>query len=663
VLWERTSDWGWADERLSRLRELDIAPIVGLVHHGSGPLGTSLLEDSFATGLAEYAGRVARRYPWVQDWTPVNEPLTTARFSAMYGHWYPHARDDAAFGRALLVELRATVLAMHAIREVIPDARLVQTEDVGKTWSTSELAYQAELENERRWLTYDLLCGTLDPDGVVAQAYGITPGDVGWFRDRHCPPDLLGLNHYLSSERFLDHRLERYPAESHGGNGRDRYADVLAARVLGQGPAGPAGILRDAWTRFGRPLAVTEAHNGCTREEQLRWLADVWAAADAVRRDGADVRAVTIWSLLGTYGWDELLTNGLESYEPGVYDVRAPSPRPTALAAMARSLAGGRRFEHPALDGHGWWRRPERLWYEPVGAVEQPRAVRERTLLVAGATGTLGRAFARVCAERGLASRLTFRDELDLSDPGSIVDAIASLRPWAVVNAAGYVRVDDAEVDEAACTAANRDGAVALAGVCAAADVPLVTFSTDLVFGGETERPYVESDPLDPRSVYGRAKAQAEDGVLAAHAGALVVRTSAFFGPWDRHNFAAAVVGALAHGETFLAAGDVVVSPTYVPDLVQATLDLLIDGETGLWHLANDGAVTWSAFARRIAEATELDANLVESVPAATLGWIAARPRYSALASERGWVMPQLDDAIARYAASVSPVENRTAGV
>jgi dTDP-4-dehydrorhamnose reductase len=656
VLWERTGDWRWADERLGRLRELGIDPIVGLVHHGSGPLGTSLVEDSFATGLAEFARRVARRYPWVKHWTPVNEPLTTARFSALYGHWYPHLHDDESFVRALLVQVRATVLAMRAIREIVPDACLVQTEDVGLTWSTPELAYQADFENERRWVTFELLNGTLDPDGLVGRWMAAPERELAWLRENRCPPDLLGINHYLSGERFLDHRLDRYPTETHGGNGRDEYADVLAARVLGPGPAGPAQILDAAWSRFGLPLAVTEAHNGCTRDEQLRWLGAVWDAAQAARADGADVQAVTVWSLLGTYGWDRLVTEGLDVYEPGVYDVRAPAPRATAIASFARALATNVSYDHPALDGAGWWERPERLWYPPVGAVAEPRPRRERRLLVTGATGTLGRAFTRICAVRGLACRPTFRDELDLGNPGSVLDAVATLRPWAVVNTAGYVRVDEAEVDDAACLASNRDGAAALADVCASLEIPLVTFSTDLVFPGDSSRPYVESDPVAPLNVYGRSKAEAEAAVLATHPGALVVRTSAFFGPWDVHNFAAAAAAALAAGECFDAAGDVVVSPTYVPDLAQATLDLLIDGESGLWHLANDAALTWAEFARRVAGALELDATAVRAVPANSLGWIARRPRYSALGSERGWIMPTLDDALSRYSASAWPL-------
>jgi len=92
-----------------------------------------------------------------------------------------------------------------------------------------------------------------------------------------------------------------------------------------------------------------------------------------------------------------------------------------------------------------------------------------------------------------------------------------------------------------------------------------------------------------------------------------------------------------------------VVSPTYVPDLVHASLDLLIDGERGVWHLANGGAVTWADFARRAAALAGLDAALVRGRPTASLKLAAARPLYSALGSERGALLPPLDDALSRF--------------
>ncbi len=668
VLWELTApnglentDWSWADERLGRLRELGIRPIVGLVHHGSGPRYTSLLDPHFAEKLAEFAGAVARRYPWVDAYTPVNEPLTTARFSALYGHWYPHARDNLTFAHALLNQCKATVLAMRAIREVNPDAQLAQTEDLGKTYSTPLLAYQADFENERHWLTFDLLCGRVVPGHPMRyflRGVGVEDAELAWFLDNPCPPDIMGVNQYITSERFLDHRLERYPAHLHGGNGHHEYADTEAVRVRAEGISGPKVLLREAWERYHLPLAVTEAHLGCTREEQLRWLAEIWDSAQALRVEGVDIRAVAAWSLLGACGWDNLLTRPDGGYEPGVFDMRAPHPRPTALAYMVRDLAAGERPDHPVLGLPGWWDRPQRLLYPPARtqaasrpSPNDPLIHREaaRPLLITGATGTLGNALARLCDQRGLPYRLLTRRDMDIADASSVRAVLDEMRPWAVVNAAGYVRVDDAEREASICFRENTTGPAVLAGECARLGLPLLTFSSDLVFDGRKRSPYVESDAVAPLNVYGCSKAEAEERVLEALPSALIVRTSAFFGPWDERNFITAAIRTLAAGRAFVAANDAVVSPTYVPDLVHASLDLLIDGESGVWHLANPGAITWEALARRAAELAGINPTGIQGRPTDALGLGAQRPLYSALGSERGTLLPPLDDALMRY--------------
>jgi dTDP-4-dehydrorhamnose reductase len=670
VLWERTApdglesaDWTWADTRLARLRELGVRPIVGLVHHGSGPRETSLVSPSFAGKLAAYARAVAERYPWVEDYTPVNEPLTTARFSGLYGHWYPHGRDDRTFARAFINQCCAVTLSMRAIRSINPRARLIQTEDLGKTFSTPLLTYQAEFENERRWLTYDLLAGRVRPGHAMwdyLRWTGIAEQELHWFVENTCTPDIIGVNHYLTSERFLDERTARYPSETHGGNNRHAYADVEAVRVCAEGTAGPRALLREAWERYGLSLAVTEAHLGCTREEQLRWLKEVWDGALSLRREGGDVRAVTAWSLIGAFNWHNLLTRDEGYYEPGVFDLRAPQPRPTALARMLKDLSHGYEHDHAALDTPGWWRRLDRLCYPPVtrrahghpaSSAQQMNMTNgaARTLLITGATGTLGRAFARLCEARGLSYRLLTRREMDIADAASVETVFAENEPWALINAAGYVRVDDAERDAHRCQRENTEGAQVLADACARHGAALLTFSSDLVFDGAKQAPYVESDATSPLNVYGVSKAEAERCVLEALSSALVVRTSAFFGPWDEHNFLYAALRALSCGEQFIAADDSFISPTYVPDLVNASLDLLQDGERGILHLANAAVITWVEFARLAARRAGLDESLVVGRPTESLHLAARRPTYSALASERGTILPPLEHAIARY--------------
>jgi dTDP-4-dehydrorhamnose reductase len=661
VLWERIApngldraDWSFADASLARLRQLGVRPIATLLHHGSGPVDTNLLDPAFPAKLAAYARAVAERYPWVEDYTPVNEPLTTARFSGLYGHWYPHGHDDRQFIRALVNECTGVALAMREIRAVNPRARLIQTDDAGETFATPRLAYQARFENQRRWLGFDLLAGRVTPEHPLWNYLVGAGADLRAIDDlveQPCLPDVVALNYYLTSDRVLDERLERYPDVTHGGNGRDRYADVEAVRAWPAGIVGHREILLRAWNRYGVPVALGEVHLGCTREEQLRWLVEAWEGCLSARAVGADVRALTVWSLLGAFDWNRLVTVEGHFYEPGVFDVRAPEPRETALGWAARELGAGRIPDHPVLDSPGFWQRPTRLVWggaqQPEGSAANDDA---QPLAVVGATGTLGQAIARACAARGVRVRLLSRREMDIAVRESVGAALEEMRPWAVVNAAGYVRVDDAESDRVRCERENTVGPRVLAEACAARGLPLVTFSSDLVFdGAQRKRPYVESDPVHPLNVYGETKALAEEQVLAAHPGALVVRTSAFFGPWDEYNFVTIALRELETRGSFHAAADAVVSPTYVPDLVEATLDLLLDRASGIWHVSGPDAVSWWELARRAARAAGIDERGVVATSFASDGLPARRPAYSALGSERGMRLPVLDDALARY--------------
>jgi dTDP-4-dehydrorhamnose reductase len=472
---------------------------------------------------------------------------------------------------------------------------------------------------------------------------------IGWeelqdFESGDATPDLLGINHYLTSERFLDHRTHLYPGHAVGGNGRDTYVDAEAVRVRRlEDDTGFAPRLREAWERYNIPMAITEVHHGCHRDEQLRWFVEVLNTANQLRGEGMDLRAVTIWSMFGNVDWRFLLTQQNGFYDTGAFDVRGGTPRPTIIAKAATAYAKGESFDHPVLDAPGWWRRPARLypWNGKCKGLEGGG----RKLLITGATGTLGNAFARICDERGLPYCLTSRADMDICDDASIAAAIAHYQPWAIINTAGFVRVADAEREKDACLEANAAGPAKLARACADAGIPLVTFSSDLVFDGQLGRAYTEADPVRPANVYGLSKAKAEASVLGIAENALVIRTSAFFGPWDKYNFAWNTLSALARGEPVQASRNAEVSPTYVPDLCHAALDLLIDGETGIWHLANQGKLSWYAFAAQVAEGAGLDSSLVQPVEGA--------PANNALTSQRGILLRPVEHAIEDYLGAV----------
>lgn len=279
-------------------------------------------------------------------------------------------------------------------------------------------------------------------------------------------------------------------------------------------------------------------------------------------------------------------------------------------------------------------------------------------LLLTGSNGTLGRAFRLICAIRGIATISLSRVELDITDADAIAAALRRYEPWAVVNAAGYVRVDAAETNTKRCYQENTLGPTLLAHACAARQVPLLTFSSDLVFDGKQRRAYLEHDLARPLNVYGHSKLQAEQAVLAYHTKALVVRSSAFFGAWDEHNFVHHALTAVRQGQPFAAAADVVVSPTYLPDLVNTALDLLLDEERGIWHLANEGTCTWAELARLAVEAAGLDSGGVVARPAASFGWAATRPGFSALGSQQGTLLPSLESGLRRYLADEQPLHS-----
>ena len=663
VLWEKhqpalntTISFSWAEERIKKLMSHDVNPIVGLLHHGSGPLFTNLADPEFPVLFAGYAHKVALHFPYIKYYTPINEPLTTARFSGLYGHWYPHKKTDGQFARMLINQAKATVLAMEKIRAVNKDAVLIQTEDLGKIYSTSKLKYQAQFENERRWLTFDLLCAKVNKKHRMWRYLkwaGIKEQELKFFIDNPCPPAILGVNHYLTSERFLDHETTNYPRHLIGGNGKHRYADIDAIRVEHGYVFGLELLLKETWQRYKLPISITEVQLNCYREHQLRWFKQAFDICSKLNQQGeAVIKGVTAWALLGAYGWNKLVTQGKGDYETGVFDLRTGKPRATALYHLIRTLANKDQKTFPVVAEPGWWQMENRFIKRKksdISLLSFAESNRSNPILITGKRGTLGYAFSKLCESRGISYRLLSRDDVDISNKEQIEGVIDKYKPWAIVNAAGFVRVDDAEVEIDQCFRDNAHGPQQLAEVCAGKGIKLMTFSSDLVFNGEKKDPYLESDKVYPLNIYGQSKAKGEQAVLEHCKDALIIRTSAFFGPWDKYNFVYTVLNSLKAQQQTPVVHDVIVSPTYVPDLVHAALDLLIDDEKNIWHISNVGSVTWADLAKDVALRGGYDAKLLQSQPLSSMAFKAPRPTYSVLNSERGIHLPKLENALERY--------------
>ena len=271
----------------------------------------------------------------------------------------------------------------------------------------------------------------------------------------------------------------------------------------------------------------------------------------------------------------------------------------------------------------------------------------------------LGHDVRRVAERAGHELVLVDVGELDITDAAAVDAFFQSERPEGSINCAAWTDVDGAETKQVQAHAVNADGAGNLARAAAEIGTPLLHISTDYVFDGVAPlddagrpRPYVESDPTGPRSVYGSTKLDGERQVLAASARHTVVRTAWLYGV-DGPNFVATMLRLAGERDAVQVVDDQIGSPTWSGHLAPAVLGLLERQVSGLVHLTGAGAVSWNGFAREIFRQAEVDCR-VEPASSEQLARPAPRPAYSILESERDDVlpMPPWQDGLAGYLAA-----------
>jgi dTDP-4-dehydrorhamnose reductase len=251
------------------------------------------------------------------------------------------------------------------------------------------------------------------------------------------------------------------------------------------------------------------------------------------------------------------------------------------------------------------------------------RARRRRRVLITGAGGQLGRALQDAFTDDDVVA--LGREDWDVTLPPG--DAVSQGRFDLVLHTAAWTDVDGAEADPQGAAAVNVGGTANAAALGA----PLVTFSTDYVFDGRKQAPYVESDGPSPLSVYGRTKLHAE---AAAGVDAWVVRTSWLFGATG-HNFVRTMLRLGAERDEVAVVADQRGCPTYAAHLAAAVRTLVDeDLPRGVWHLSATGDCTWADFAEAIFEEARLDTR-VRRIATAELGRPAPRPAHAILRSER----------------------------
>ncbi len=285
--------------------------------------------------------------------------------------------------------------------------------------------------------------------------------------------------------------------------------------------------------------------------------------------------------------------------------------------------------------------------------------------LVLGATGQLGREL-QLAIERGLASGLAQqwhfidRQRVDLSDPAQIRQLLDDVRPGLIVNASAYTAVDRAESEAELARRVNADAVTELARYAGESGAALVHFSTDYVFDGELDRPYRETDPPHPQSVYGHTKWQGEQAVQGLAPRHLLIRTSWVFG---RHggNFLKTMLRLAQERDELKVVADQWGAPTSARLLATQSLracQMAMQAESrdlapawGLYHLTCAGHTHWQAYAQHVLSraadwgvALRVRAERVQAIGTADYPTPARRPLNSRLDCSRWeqvWRLPR----------------------
>lgn len=298
---------------------------------------------------------------------------------------------------------------------------------------------------------------------------------------------------------------------------------------------------------------------------------------------------------------------------------------------------------------------------------------RSATVLVFGGNGQLGRELVRALSPLGNVVATTRSGRLvdgtacetaDFGQPDTLADVLDRVRPDFVVNAAAYTAVDRAEDETVVAWRVNAEAPGAIARWCATAGVPLVHYSTDYVFNGQSSRPYREDDATAPLGVYGQSKLAGEDAVRAAGGRHLIFRTAWVYASHSA-NFLRTMLRVGAERDVLRVVADQVGTPTPAALIADVTAQALQHpgALSGTWHLTAEGETSWHGFAEAIfAEAVAAGklarAPTVEAITTAEYPTPAKRPAYSHLdvskiQSDFGIVLPSWQDGLKRVIAEI----------
>lgn len=260
-------------------------------------------------------------------------------------------------------------------------------------------------------------------------------------------------------------------------------------------------------------------------------------------------------------------------------------------------------------------------------------------ILLTGADGQLGQELQQLLPLLGEVVGVT-RAQLDLSQGAQIRQIIQQVQPDIIVNSAAYTAVDKAESEPTLAEAVNGLAPTILAEEAAKMGAFLLQVSTDYVFNGQKNTPYLETDSTAPLSVYGQTKLAGEKGIIQVSDRYLILRTAWVYGVYGKSNFVKTMLRLGQEREVLKVVADQVGSPTWARDITQGMLQLLQTEATGIYHFTNSGVASWYDFAIAIFEEARslgfpLKVQQVIPITTADYPTLATRPAYSVLSNKK----------------------------
>ncbi|MBC7795590.1 MAG: family 1 glycosylhydrolase [Pyrinomonadaceae bacterium] len=324
-------DWEFADKAMSLIKKLELTPILDLMHFGVPDWIGDFQNPELPIHFADYCAEVAKRYPWVRFYTPVNEIYVTARISAKDGVWNEQLKTDKAFVNAMKHIVAASIMGTHEIAKLRNDCVIVQSESAEYLHETcATISQETKLLNKQRLISLDLLYAH-PPDADVCMYLmdnGLTREEYDWFMVGEPPGyQIMGNDYYGRNERIKTPDGKIITAE-----------DVL----------GWYQITHDYYDRYKKPVMHTET-NTLDKEGASTWLWKQWLNILRMREDGIPVLGFTWYSLIDQVDWDIQLSEKKGTVnECGLYDMNR---KPRAVADAYRMLL--KEFGQITIVPHG----------------------------------------------------------------------------------------------------------------------------------------------------------------------------------------------------------------------------------------------------------------------------------------------------------------------